>query len=218
MLRRLFAVVPAVVVLSACPAKVASIEVAPAKLSFDAEAASKPLTATLKDADGAAIEQGDKVIAWTSKDPAVATVDANGAVRPAGSGTTIVTAAYEEVSGTAAVDVVLLKRIQLQSPAMVLVVGTPSDALALNFMNERGEPIAIDAEKGPKWPIVWKTADPAIASVNEKGVVTPVSPGSTTLTVEANELKAEMTITVNPAPEAAAGVDGAAPPAEATKK
>lgn len=201
-LKRLLLVLPAGLMLAGCPAKVASVDVTPAKISFDSEAATKPLTATAKDADGAAIEES-KPATWTSKDPAVATIGPDGIVKPVGTGSTTITATIDEASGTAAVDVLLLKRIQLQTPAMVVVVGAPSEALALNYMNERGEPVVVDAALAAKWPATWKTADTAIATVDSKGVVTGVAAGSTMLLVTVNELKAEMTITVNPAPDAA---------------
>ena len=200
-LHRLLFCVPAGLLFVGCPAKVATIDVVPARVSFDSEAATKTPTVGLKDSDGNVLEDTDKVPAWTSKDPAIATVDAAGVVKPVGSGATTVTAAIDEASGTAAVDVVLLKRIQLQNPVMVTVVGAANDALVLNFINERGEPIVVDAARAKKWPVEWKTADAAVASVDENGVVRGIAAGTTTLIVAVNELKAEMTITVNPAPE-----------------
>ena len=200
MLKRLCLCLPAAFVLAACPAKVASVEVTPAKVSFDSEAATRTLAATLKDADGAVIEE-QKPTTWASKDPAIATVGADGIVKPVGTGSTVVTATVDEVSGTAAVDVLLLKRIQLQTPAMVAVVGVPNAPLTLNYMNERGEPVVLDAAAQAKWPAEWKTSDAAVATVDAKGVVTGVAAGSTMLHVVVNELKAEMSITVNPAPD-----------------
>jgi uncharacterized protein YjdB len=55
--------------------------------------------------------------------------------------------------------------------------------------------------------------NPAVATVSETGVITGVTSGSTTLTVSTKELKAEMTVTVNPAPETAPTDGGAAPEA-----
>lgn len=184
-----------VVVAAGCPAKVATVEVAPAKVELKADSESKKLTATAKDKDGVAIEE-ERPVTWKSADPAVATVDAAGLVKPAGSGTTTVTATIEEQSASANVSVTLIKRMQLPSPAMVVVATVASEPLTVNFMNERGEPVAVKDAK-----VTWKTADPAIATVSDTGVVTGVAAGSTLLTAESKELKAEMTVTVNPAPE-----------------
>lgn len=202
-------VVPFVVVAAGCPAKVASVEVAPPKVELKADNESKKLTATAKDKDGAAIED-ERPVTWKSADPAVATVDGNGVVKPAGSGQTTITATIEEQSATATVGVTLIKRMQLPSPAMVVVATVASEPLRVNFMNERGELVDV---KDPK--ITWKTADPAIATVSDTGVVTGVAAGSTLLTAEAKELKAEMTVTVNPPPEP---VPVEPPPSEDPKK
>jgi uncharacterized protein YjdB len=199
-LHRRFLALTAVVMFAGCPAKVASIELAPPALSFESDATTKTLVATLKDGDGADIAE-ERPVTWASKDPAVATVD-KGIVKPVGSGSTEVTVSIEEATATAKVDVVLLKRIQLQTPAMVLVTGSPAEKLSLNFMNERGE--AIDAAKAAKWKPVWKVADAAVATIDDAGTLTAVAPGSTTLTVTVNEFNTEMKITVNPAPDAAA--------------
>ena len=201
MLKRLCLCLPAAFVLTACPAKVASVDVLPSKVSFDSEAANRNLSVTLKNADGAAID-GQKPTTWTSKDPAVAMIGPDGIVKPVGTGSTTITATVDEVSGIAAVEVLFLKRIQLQTPAMVVLAGVPTDPLVLNYMNERGEPVVMDAAATAKWPSAWKTADAAVATVDSRGVVTGVAAGSTTLHVVVNELKAEMSITVNPSPDA----------------
>ncbi len=192
---RLFALSVVVVAVAGCPAKVASVEIAPQKVQLKSDTQTTLVAATAKDAEGNAIE-GERSITWKSADPAVATVDSTGKIKPAGSGTTTISATIDEQSASIPVTVVLLKRIQLQSPAMVVTAGTPSEPLALNYMNERGEPIVPDAPK-----VTWKTADPAIATVSDAGVVTGVAAGSTLLTAEVKELKAEMTVTVNPPPE-----------------
>lgn len=180
--------------LAGCETKIATVDITPPKVELKADNESKQLTATPKDKDGVAIED-ERVAVWKSADPAVATVTATGLLKPAGSGTTTVTATFEEVSATLPVSVVLVKRMQLPSPAMVLVAGVPAEALTVNFMNERGERIEIEAK------VTWKTSDPAIATVTDAGIVTGIAAGSTLLTAEAKDLKAEMTVTVNPAPE-----------------
>ncbi|MBM4281579.1 MAG: hypothetical protein FJ137_12740 [Deltaproteobacteria bacterium] len=199
-----------VVALAGCQAKVATVEITPANFSFRSESQSQRLTATPKEEDGAAIE-GERPVTWASADPAVAAVDAQGLVKPIGSGKTTITATIEERTATATVDVLLTKAIRLPSLAAVVLVGKPSEAYAVAFTNEKGEPITPDASVGK---VTWKTENPAVATVSDEGVVTGLTPGSTTLTVATKELKAEMTVTVNPAPEGAA-VDGATPPAPA---
>jgi len=183
-----------------CPAKVATVEVTPKKMSFDSEVTPKKLILSVRDEEGQDIEK-PPVATWASKDPAVATVDANGSVKAVGSGTTTITATVSTFSATAEVEVVLLKRLQLQNPVAVIKVGTPGEAQNINYVNERGEAFEVDVEKHPGWKVVWKTTNPAVATVDDKGVLTAVAAGTTTLVATVDTLSEEMTVTVNPAPE-----------------
>lgn len=199
-------------VLTACQAKVESIDIIPRKIEFTSDTQTRLLTATPIDKHGAVIE-GDRAITWSSADPAVAAVEAGGKVKPTGSGSTTITATIDEKTATIPVTVAMLKRIQMQSLAMVVVAGVPSEPLPLNFINERGEAIPAEDRK-----VTWKTADAAVAQVSATGVVTGISAGSTLLSAEVGALKAEMTVTVNPAPELVPAVPGAPePPAPAPK-
>lgn len=186
--------------LSACEAKVATFEIAPTKLTFSNTAEAKNLTVTLKDKSGAPIEEA-RTVTWTSADPKVARVDEKGTVKSGGSGTTTITAKVDELTATASVDVVVLKQIQVQAIALVLVAGGKSEALGVNFMNERGEPLAPDFEKRPAWKPVWKSADAAVATVDDSGVITGVAAGTTVVSAHVGDLKTELTLTVNPAPD-----------------
>jgi uncharacterized protein YjdB len=197
-----------------CKDAVASVEITPAKVSLKSDTQTQQLTATPKNAKDEAITD-EHAVTWTSADPAVATVDAAGVVKPAGSGKTTVTAKIEEASATATVDVLLLKAIRLPSIAAVVVVGTPTEPFAVVFTNEKGEPVTPEGDAGK---VTFTTADAAVATVGPTGIVTGVAAGTTKLTAQAGDLKAEMTITVNPAPEGAAPTgepakDGATPPA-----
>jgi uncharacterized protein YjdB len=186
--------------LAGCEAKVASIEVAPTKLSFNAAGESKTLVVTLKDEEGNPIEEA-RPVAWTSADAQVARVDDKGNVKAVGTGTTTITATVEGQSAQAAVEVVILKQIQLQSIALVLVAGTSSEPITMTFMNERGEPLTPDFEKRPAWKPVWRSGNTSVATVNEAGVVSAVAAGTTVITASVGDLKSELTLTVNPPPE-----------------
>jgi uncharacterized protein YjdB len=204
----------AAVGLSGCPAKVATIEIAPPELKIKSDADTKSLSATPKDKDGQAIE--GKQIAWSSSDPAVVTVDEQGKVKPVGSGKATITAKADEASGSANVEVVLLKGIKLESPAIVIKAGTPNPPLKVAFTNEKGEII-----ENPEAKVEWKSADPNVATVGPDGAVTGVNAGSTTITALVDVLKADVAVTVNPgdAPAGAdAGPEGATPPAPAPTK
>src|ERR1051326_8325448 len=111
------AVLPAAVALAcgACTPKVATVEIIPKDNLIKSELDVKPLTATAKDKDGKPIELGDKKPTWSTTDPAVAVVDSDGKLKPAGSGKATITAKIDEASGTATVTVTLLKGIKLES-------------------------------------------------------------------------------------------------------
>lgn len=185
--------------IAGCPAKVATVEVTPAKFTLRGENEMKTVVATPKDDDGVAIE--DKAVTWTSSDPGIAVVDSTGKVKPAGSGTATITAKVDETTGTATVTVQLLKGVRLEAPAIVIKVGTPRPALKLAFSNEKGEMIDAKDQK-----VEWKTADPNIATVGPDGVINGVSPGSTSITAKVQGLSADVAVTVNPAD---AGADAA---------
>lgn len=198
---------PAVaLVLSACPAKVASVEVVPKEVKFGAESETKTLSATPKDADGQAI--AEKTIAWSSSDPAVAAVDESGKLKPVGSGKATITAKVEEVTGSATVEVALLKGIRLESPAIVIKAGVPNPPLKLAFQNEKGD--IIDASNAK---VEWKSADPNVATVGADGAIMGVAAGSTVITARVETLSTDVAVTVNPGDAAApdAGPEGAAP-------
>lgn len=177
---------------SGCPAKVASIELTPAKVNLRGENEMKTLVATPKDEEGNAIE--GKTVTWSSSDTGIAVVDSNGKVKPAGSGTATITAKVDEASGTAAVTVQLLKGVRLEAPAIVIKVGTPRAPLKVAFTNEKGEVIDAKDQK-----IDWKTADPNIATVGPDGAIHGVSAGSTSITAKVEGLSADVAVTVNPA-------------------
>lgn len=197
-------------VLAGCPAKVATVEVTPPSVTIKSEAETKQLTATPKNEAGEAIE-GDKVVAWTSSDPAVAAVDAvTGKVKPAGSGKATITAKIDEASGTSTIEVILLKGMKLESPAIVIKAGVPNPPLKVAFSNEKGEMIDFKDHK-----IEWKTADPNVATVGPDGTITGVAPGSTTVSGRLEALSADVAVTVNPADPVAAPDAGPESPAPA---
>jgi Tol biopolymer transport system component len=86
------------------PSAVASVTVAPAAATVLVTDTTR-LNATVKDAGGHVLT--DRVVTWTSDNPAIATVDANGLVTGVGVGTAAVTATSEVMSDTASIGVQL---------------------------------------------------------------------------------------------------------------
>lgn len=191
--------------LAGCPAKVASVEMDPANMLIKSEAETKSLVATPKDAEGNPI--AGKQIVWSSSDAAIATVDETGKVKPAASGKATITAKVDEAMGISEVTVRFVKAMKLESPAIVVKVGTPNPALKVTFNNEKGEPVENAEAK-----IEWSSADPNVATVGPDGTVTGVAPGSTSITAKSEAVSESVVVTVNPADEAPA--EGTAPPAD----
>ena len=94
---------------------VSAVTVSPEVLEFSALGDTLRLRAELVDANGYPVEGA--VVAWSSDDAAVATVDASGLVSSVGNGEAMVVAAADPVSGTADVTVAQVVSAVTVSPA-----------------------------------------------------------------------------------------------------
>ena len=132
----------------------------------------------------------DKSVTWTSSDAEVATVDDNGLVTAVSVGTAVITATT--VNG-------------LKAECWVAVSGIPVESITLNHAEatlESGETLQLTATLLPedatmRW-LDWSSSDKGVATVDENGLVTAVSPGTTVITATTDEtfLKASCIITV----------------------
>jgi uncharacterized protein YjdB len=207
-----FAPVALLTALAGCPAKVATVEVAPAKVELKSESDTATLKAIPKTDDGKDV--AEKTATWTSSDPKVVTVDATGKLKATGSGAATVTAKVDEATGTAQVSVSLVKGLKVGDPTVVLVLGEPAKKVTAQFVDEKGASV----EPGDK-KVLWTSANAAIATVDAEGNIAAVSAGSTTVSAKFGELPAvDVVVTVNPAevappavPEAVPGDKAAAP-------
>jgi uncharacterized protein YjdB len=189
----------ALALITGCQAKVATVEVSPAKIELGDEKASETVTFAAKDAKGGAIEKAQG--AWTSSDPKVATVDATGKITAVGSGNTVIMAKVGEISGQSNVTVTMVKAVKAEPATLEVQVGGEAKKLTATFANERGE--AVKVEKA----VTFTVKDAAIATVGADGTVTAVAPGATEVEIAAGELKTTAAITVT----------AAAAPADAAK-
>jgi hypothetical protein len=111
----------------------------------------------------------DSGYAWQVDDPAVATVDASGVVTGLAPGEAVITARGSSSEATASHAVVVLQAVVVVSGATVLQVGT-STALTASTVS------------GADASYAWTTTDPAIATVDEQGMVKGVADGEVMLT------------------------------------
>jgi len=155
------------------------------------------LTATGIFTDGLQIDITSQV-SWTSANPAVATVDANGLVTGLvlGSSTTV-TASFmgliTSAPATVTVAAAVLTGVSITPavpstpmlvPLTLTATGTYSDGSTGNISGS----------------VTWLSSNPAVATVNASGIATPVSEGTTSITaVTGNIISNVAVLTVNPA-------------------
>ncbi|MYK98155.1 MAG: hypothetical protein F4014_04900, partial [Gemmatimonadetes bacterium] len=115
-------------------------------------------------------------LTWASKDKSVATVDAQGVVTAQMNGQTLVTATWEELSASVMVTVA-------QAADRILITPNVVRLTSIGEMVELTASVrdANDVEITGAQP-TWTSEDPAVASVNDQGVVTAQMSGTTRVT------------------------------------
>lgn len=185
--RSIYAIIAALGLLVGCKATPTEMKISPANATLTEKGATANLSAEPVDKNGARVE--GVLVAWTSSDENVATVDSSGVVKPMGSGTAEITAAADKVSSSVPVTVSLAGALKLDKNQITLTPEVPSDMLTATLVDDRGEAWAGQAA------ITWTSGDPMVVTV-ENGKVTAVGNGTTTVTATAGEMKAEAAVTV----------------------
>ncbi len=121
---------------------------------------------------------GNVAFTWSSKDPAVATVDQNGKVTPVKLGSTTITATYKDKSATITVDVVLI------APTSIIIDYDGSNNVKVL---DRVQLAVLVFPKNALSAVNWSTSNPAVATVDEDGLVEFVGTGSVIITAAAKE-------------------------------
>ena len=128
-------------------------------------------------------------VEWSSSNPAVATVDANGVVKGVGEGSARITAKCGDFQASS-------------------VIKVKSGNAAVKVKKITGVPKKKTLKKGKKWTIkakitpknaakiTFKSSNKKVAAVNAKGKVTAKKKGKATITVKAGSLKKTCKITV----------------------
>ena len=164
-----------------------TVRVSPDSVSLMALGDTIRLSAEVFDQIGRAMPGA--AVAWSSVDPAVASVDSTGLVRAEGAGTAMVTAASGSASGSASVSVMPLTSSVRVTPAEATI--GPGDTLRLSAQafDDNGHAVA-----GVEFS--WSSSDESVATVAGSGLVRGVAEGVTVITATAGDLDGTSEITV----------------------
>jgi len=137
----------------------------------------------------------NKVVAWASSNPSVATVNSNGLVTAISPGTATITAMTTDDSNLSASCEVIVNQ-QVIATAISLNK-TNAELTEGNSMQLTATVLPSDATNKT---VAWSTSNSSVATVNSNGLVTAISPGTATITAmttDGSNLSASCMMTVN---------------------
>ncbi len=145
-------------------------------------------------ADAAGNPLADRIVAWSSSNPAVATVDEAGITTAVAPGSAEISATAEGRTATAEVMVrpatpATVAAIDIKTNSGALAVGQSTKAVA-TLRSASGEVLE-------EAPVTWKSRDPSIATVTSDGMITAVHSGSASITAASGTATASVTVVVN---------------------
>ena len=172
------------------PPRATTVTVTPATAELTALGATVRLSANVRDQNGQAM--AGAAVEWSSSDPSVATVDADGLVTAAGNGQATMTATSGQASSGARVTVEQQAAGVELSPSTAALL--PGDTLRImaTAVDANGHAVAGAA-------FTWTTSDTTIATVDATGLVTARGPGEVTVSAVVNEIEARADVLVEAA-------------------
>ena len=111
---------------------------------------------------------GDKPLTWTSSDELTATVDLNGFVETVGSGVTYITVGDGIKSATC--------RIKVDKVPEAITIIPPGDQVFLVGKTYQFS-AKVNDSVGTSEPLVWKTSNESIATIDQNGLLTALAKG-----------------------------------------
>ena len=200
------------------PIPVASVAVAPSAGSI-AVGATTQATATARDASGIVLT--GRPVAWSSSDPAVATVDGStGIVTGVAAGTVQISATSEGKTGSSTLQVTAPAGNPGNpgsppppppppppSPVATVAVSLTSSNIVVGG-SAQGTATTKDASGNVLTgrTVTWTSSDPSIAAVSSSGLVSGVAAGTATITATSEGKTGTASITVAPVPVATVSV------------
>jgi uncharacterized protein YjdB len=168
---------------------VAGIDITPPALSLTGPAGTAvPITYAVKDSHQKIL---DLKPVWTSSNPKAATISEDGVVTSVAAGTTMIIGKIGDVQGGCDVTVTLrpIDRLELR-PATALARVGETQHFEVKAFGPDGQPI-------PEVAAVFKSSDPAVASIDGTGAATGKKAGAAKIRVELAGKSAEATLLVN---------------------
>ena len=137
-------------------------------------------------------ELASSKLTWTSSDPSIVSVDENGVIKGLKEGTATIT--VTSPNGKTAIVKVTVVTDEVKVDKIIL---TPS-SLSLNVGDSKQVSAKIEPENATNRELVWTSSNPSVATVDDKGVIKGVNPGTTTIIVKTKDgtVVEEITVTV----------------------
>ncbi|WP_419164549.1 leucine-rich repeat domain-containing protein [Candidatus Palauibacter sp.] len=173
------------------PPVATSITVSPATAMIFSLGETTQLTAQVLDQNGQVMPGA--VVAWTSGDASVVTVDATGLAAAVGNGTASVTATSGSATGAATVTVSQAAAEVRVSPAEGML-GALGDTLRLS-----AEAVDANGNAVPGAAFTWTSSDTLVVTVDAGGLVTATGNGNASVTATLGEVTGSAAITVSQA-------------------
>lgn len=131
-------------------------------------------------------------IIWTSSDPLVASVDEFGFVKGLKNGTVTITATSSSGAVTDTISITVIEPVESISTTEEFIVVNLNDAPMLI-------PVTITPDTATDKTVIWESASPEIAYVDENGFLNSVSKGTATIrgSVRNSNLYVEIVVTVS---------------------
>ncbi len=166
------------------------ITIAPTSHTLEAIGETVQLTATVRDQRNN-IMSGQS-ITWSSGEDAVATVSGAGLVTAVSNGMAEITATSGSLSASAGITV-------SQAPANISIAADP-DSTTLTAMDQTLQLTATVSDANDNIiedaTVSWSSSNESVATVNEEGLVTPVSSGTAEITATAGEVSQSVAVMV----------------------
>jgi trimeric autotransporter adhesin len=156
------------------PAELASVHVT---LTSSTLQVGQTLTAKAVGLDRDGAEVNLSSVAWSSENPAVATIGTAGQITAVSPGQAVITASSGSKSGQATLTVI-------QVPVSTVSVTPVSPAVLIIGIAEQFTAATLDAQRTPLVgrQVSWSTSDASLATVSASGVVTGLSSGNVSIT------------------------------------